>query len=336
VLRDLESAARRLRLAAGGVLVAVSGGVDSTALLHGLESQAERLGLRLAAGHVNHGLRGAGSDGDEAAVAALAERLGVPFRSTRVEPRSLREGGPSRTRPTLQEACRRLRYAALVAQADALGLAHVATAHHADDQAETVLLRLLRGTAADGLAGIPERSPDGRLVRPLLTVSRDAILAYAAEQGLAWREDPSNASPAYARSRLRHHWLPGLARDFNPGLLRSLARLAEAQQRDAEWMESLVEREAQARMRLEPDAVWIDPEGWADLPEALSLRLARRALRAAGLARDVSNIHLRRVVEFLRSGVPGRALELPGQRILAREGTGFRLAARGVRPRAAC
>ncbi len=336
MLRALESAARRLGLSEQGVLVAVSGGVDSTMLLHGLCLLAKRLELRLGVGHVNHGLRGAESDADEAFVREVATGLGLPAEVTRVEPRRLREGGPSRARPTLQEACRRVRYQALEAQAAALGLTHVATAHTADDQAETVLLRLLRGTAADGLGGIPERSPGGCLVRPLLGVSRVQIAAFAASRALVWREDPSNQSLAYARSRLRSRWLPGLASEFNPGLLRALGRLAEAQRRDAEWMEALVEQAARERFRVDDETIWIEPGGWSEVPEALARRLARWALRRAGIARDVSNIHLTRVVEFLRNAAPGRELELPGRLVLARERSRFRLGARGVRPRAAC
>ncbi len=336
MMRALEAAVVRLGLPGHGVLVAASGGVDSTVLLHGLVSLPDRLGLRVAVGHVNHGLRGDESDADEAFVVALAGRLGVPCQVSRVAPGQLRGQGPSRTRPTLQEACRRLRYEALRSQASGLGASRIATAHTADDQAETVLLRLLRGAAGDGLAGIPERSLDGLVVRPLLGVSRSEILAHAGRQGLDWREDPSNASDAYARSRLRTRWLPDLAREFNPGLLRALGRLAEAQQRDAEWMESLVEQEAQRRFRCEPDAIWIRSDHWAELPEALARRLARRALRTAGIARDVSSVHLARVVAFLRDDAPGREIELPGGLVLACESAGFRLCARGVQSRAAC
>lgn len=336
MLRALESGARRLGLPGHGVLVAVSGGVDSTALLHGLATLAPRLGLRLGAGHVNHALRGDESDADEAFVTALATGLGIPLRTRRVAPHRLREGVSSRERPTLQESCRRLRYQALAEQAAELGLSHVATAHTADDQAETVLLRVLRGSSPDGLAGIPARSPDGRIVRPLLAASRAQVLAYAAHTGISWREDPSNGSAAYARGRLRTRWLPGLASDFNPGLLRALGRLAEAQRRDAEWMESLVDQEATKRLRLDGGGLWIDPEGWGELPDALAFRLARRALRAAGIARDVSNIHLARVVQFLRDAAPGRMIELPGQLVVARERSGVRIRGRAVLPRGAC
>jgi tRNA(Ile)-lysidine synthase len=209
--------------------------------------------------------------------------------------------------------------------AEASGAGCVVTAHTADDQAETVLLRLLRGTGPDGLGGIPERSPHGRIARPLLRVSRAEVLRFASERGLAWREDRSNASPTHPRNRLRREWLPGLAGAFNPRLLRALADLAEAQRRDSEWIEVLVEREARARFAEEGAGLRIDALGWGELPEALSRRLARRALGRCGAARLVTRRHLERMDAFLRSALPGRTLELPGPLRLARDGTGFRL-----------
>ncbi|CAG0953632.1 bifunctional protein TilS/HprT [Myxococcaceae bacterium] len=326
VLRVLETSVRRLGLSGRAVLVAVSGGVDSTALLYGLASLERRLGLRLAVGHVNHGLRGADADADEALVRAHAAALGLAMEATAVRPATLREGGSSRSRPTLQEACRRLRYDALEAQACKLGCAAIATAHTADDQAETVLLRVLRGAGGDGLTGIAEQTPDGRVVRPLLDVSRAEILDFAGRRGLRWREDASNDSDEYARNRLRRRWLPGLAREFNPALLRTIARLAEAQRKDSEWMESLVDEAVKQRFEVAEDGLRIDATGFEHLPDALATRLARRALRLSGGARDVSKIHLVRVVRFLREAAPGRALELPGRLMLRRDARGFRLA----------
>jgi tRNA(Ile)-lysidine synthase len=325
-LRDaVERAALRLELAQRRLLVAVSGGIDSVALAHALRAISQRCGLELAIGHVNHGLRGAESDADQALVEALAAQLGLRALVERVAPGALRAGGPSRDRPTLQEAARELRYAALRRMADAAGAQHVVTAHTLDDQAETVLLRILRGTGPDGLGAIPERSPDGRIVRPLLAVSRAEIERFAAARGLVWREDASNASPAYARNRLRSDWLPGLARSFNPRLLRALADLAEAQRRDSEWIEAQVEREAGERLAIEDGWLRIEATGWRDLPEALSRRVARRALVACGAARLVSRRHLERMDAFLRHGLPGRAIELPGGLRLVRDRAGLRL-----------
>jgi tRNA(Ile)-lysidine synthase len=218
-----------------------------------------------------------------------------------------------------------LRYRALAVMAAELGTTCLATAHTADDQAETLLLRLLRGTGPDGLGGIPESSRDGGLVRPLLRVSRAEIERYAGDHGLSWREDRSNQSVEYTRNRLRMHWIPGLARDFNPRLLRALGDLAEAQREDTAWIEAQVEREAASRFGLEGRWLRIEAGDWRETPEALGRRLARWALVRAGAARDVSRVHLERILSFLRNGKPRTHIELPGGLRLERDRRGFRL-----------
>jgi tRNA(Ile)-lysidine synthase len=312
VVREVARAAGRLDLPGHTVVVAVSGGLDSTVLAHVLVAGALRGGFRVAIAHVHHGLRGAEADADQASVEALAGDLGVPFAAERIAPQALREGIPSRRRPTLQEAARELRYAALGRLAAGWGAERIATAHHADDQAETVLLRLLRGSGPDGLGGIPERSRDGRIVRPLLRVPRSELACYARQVGLTWREDSSNASERYTRNRLRRGWIPGLAAEFNPRLLRALADLAEAQRRDSEWIRGRVEREVRARFSDEGSWLRIDTKDWQMLPEALSRRLVRAALIRAGAGRHVERVHLERVLSFLARPSPGRRIELPG------------------------
>jgi tRNA(Ile)-lysidine synthase len=340
LMRHVSEAVDRLGLAGGELLVAVSGGIDSTALLYALHELAEEKRLKLSLGHVNHGLRGAESEADAEAVRALAGRLALPIRVVRGDPRPLREAVPSRDRPTLQEAARRVRYAALREIAGE-GVP-IATAHSADDQAETVLLRLLRGSGPDGLAGIPERSPDGCIVRPLLRVTRSEIERFAHERRLTWREDASNARLDYARNRLRHRWLPGLAREFNPRVLRAIAHLAEAQRWDSEWIGVQVEREAALRFAAEGRWLRIEAKDWDALPEALARRLVRAAVQRCGAGRLVSRVHLARMLDFLRRGRPGTRLELPGGLTLRRGSTGFRLgplpsAGRGgVDPGGAC
>jgi tRNA(Ile)-lysidine synthase len=241
----------------------------------------------------------------------------------------------------VQEAARRLRERALRRLAARLGAERIATAHTMDDQVETVLLRLLRGTGPEGLGGIAPRSADGVFVRPLLRATRADVEAYARAHGLAWREDPSNADPRYARSRLRRDWLPGLREAFNPRLLRAIAELAEAQRDEGEWIAAWVEREADRRFQPDeerPDVLRIDAKEWdaAATPDALGRRLLRTALHRMGAGRDVSRAHLDRALAFLREGRPGRRLELPGGLALARESRGFRLGRLGVSRRGPC
>jgi len=280
LIGETKRAVDALGLGGRSVLVAVSGGLDSTALAHAL--------------------------------------LGV-------EPEQLRVGRSSRERPTLQEAARTLRYRALREMAVEGDCQHIATAHNANDQAETVLLRVFRGSGPDGLGGIPERSGDGVVVRPLLRVSRAEIEAYAAQRGFSWREDRSNRSLAYARNRLRLRWLPGLAGDFNQQLLMAVGNLAEAQRRDSEWIGALVEREAATRFT--PEGGWLRTraEGWDELPDALARRLARWGLRRCGGERDTTRVHLERMLAFLRTARSGARLELPGGTRLERDREGFRL-----------
>jgi tRNA(Ile)-lysidine synthase len=328
--RAFEAQLDALGLAGVGVLVAVSGGRDSCVLLELLRRSASARALALVVAHVHHGLRGEEADRDAAHVESLARAAGVPFHLLRVDPEAPRRAGPSRTRPTLEESARDLRRAALRRLADETGCAVVATAHHAGDQAETVLLRILRGTGPDGLAGIAPRSDDGRFVRPLLAVSPERIDAWASANRLVWREDASNEDPRFRRNRVRHALLPVLASQFNPRILRALVDLAEAARGDRVWIEALVEAEAARRLRVREGGVELVIEGWAELPEPLARRVVRRALAEAGLGREVSRAAILRVLAVVRRGrAVGRdkKWELPGGFLLRRVGDHFELAA---------
>lgn len=312
LLRALSAAAEEHALRGQRILVATSGGVDSSVLLHALAALAPELGIEVAAGHVNHSLRGAESDADEAAVADLAKQLGLRFAARRVDPHALRAPGPSRARPTLQEAARRLRRDALRELALALGCVRIATAHTLDDQAETLLLRLFRGASPAGLGGIAPASADGSLVRPLLGVSRAEIERYARERGLSWREDASNRDPHYARGRLRAAGFAEIAASLNPRWLRAVGDLAEAQRKESAWIEEQVAREMQRCVRAENGVRFIVRAPFAELAEPIARRVARQLIRAEGGARDVSRQGIERSLAFLRSARTGALLDLPG------------------------
>jgi len=249
-----------------GAAVAVSGGADSLALLHALRVLAGPRRWRLAVLTVDHGLR-PGSTADAAFVADHAKSLGLPARVLTLDPADLeahRAAGP-------EGAARAARYAALWPAADDLGCRWLATGHTLDDQAETVLLQLLRGAGPDGLAGMAVRS--GRLLRPLLTVRRAETRACCAAVGLTWREDPTNAGDGPLRNRVRHRLLP-LLEELRPGATRALARTAALAADECAWLDPLV---AEARA-----ATAGDPEALARLPVALARRVVREAARQAG------------------------------------------------------
>jgi tRNA(Ile)-lysidine synthase len=327
---DLRSELTRLGVQRGRLMLAVSGGRDSMVLLDLVERVRPALDLEVVVGHVNHGLRGAASDADEQHVRLAAEAAGLAFYVRRVDPEQARTGRSSRLRPTLEEAARDLRREAMIEMADESACDWIATAHHAGDQAETVLQRILRGTGPDGLAGMSPGTAGDRWRRPLLRVLPDAIDDWAAAKGVRWREDESNADRRFTRNQLRLDVIPSLSRTFNPQLLRTLGDLAEAKRTDLEWIEALVEEAAKERIEVEPTGIRFTIDGWDSLPEALARRLVRRALVDVGLGRDISRAHLSRVLAFLRRGRRAgrdKSLELPGGMVLRRIDDCFQLAA---------
>jgi tRNA(Ile)-lysidine synthase len=271
-----DLAAKALAAAGGpapgdGVAVAVSGGADSLALLHALRVLAGPRDWRLAVLTVDHGLR-PGSAADAAFVADHAKALGLPARVLTLTPADLeahRPAGP-------EAAARAARYAALWPAADALDCHWLATGHTLDDQAETVLLQLLRGAGPDGLAGMSVRSE--RLLRPLLDVRRAQTRACCAAAGLPWREDPTNATGTPLRNRVRRQLLP-LLEDLRPGATTTLARTATLAADERAWLDPLVT--ATLATIVGPGGIALDADALADLPVALGRRVVREVARRA-------------------------------------------------------
>jgi tRNA(Ile)-lysidine synthase len=212
------------------VVVAVSSGADSVALMHLLSRLGAEQGFSLVVAHVHHGLR-AEADSEQRFVEELAAALGHPCYSSRVDVRGLaaQEGR------TLEEAGREARYRYLQHLCRELGAQRIATAHHRQDQAETVLLHVLRGSGLRGLQGMLPRR--GNLVRPLLDCTRAEIEDYLRAQGLRWCSDASNLDLRFLRNRVRHSLLPQLEREYNPALVEALAQLAELARADEQVLE---------------------------------------------------------------------------------------------------
>ncbi len=292
--RAILATARRRRLLAPGdvVLAAVSAGPDSTALVAALAVLRDAGAIsRVVALHVDHGLRPGGAE-DAACAAEACARLGVPFESVRVE---VAPGN-------VQAQARRARYAAFRGAAARAGANRIATGHTRTDQAETVLLRLLRGAGARGLAGIPPRR--GPFVRPLIDRSRAEGIAWLAELGLRWREDPTNATPRFARNRLRLALWPQLVA-LAPAGERALARAADLARDD--------ERALSARARaVAGETCGIARSTLRAEPTAVRRRIVRRLWRSAGGRADALGVkHVEAILALARKRRPGRTA-LPG------------------------
>ncbi|MFK7817435.1 MAG: tRNA lysidine(34) synthetase TilS [Planctomycetaceae bacterium] len=208
----------------GTTVVGVSGGADSIALLAGLDALREQTGLVPHVLHVNHQLRDS-ADTDANFVAEFADELGVGCEIVRADVRAI----ASEQGTGLEEAARKVRYRAFMQCAKQLGASLVAVAHHQDDQVETILHHIIRGTGLKGLEGIPRSRElcDGvTLIRPMLTISRSTILDFINEQQLGYREDETNHDNVFTRNRIRNELLPLIERDFNPQVRESLLRLS--------------------------------------------------------------------------------------------------------------
>lgn len=310
---DEPDLARRFRrhVASGGVLhrgdtvvVAVSGGVDSVVLLHLLCFVRGLSSVRLVVAHVDHAMR-PGSAGDAAWVRGLARAFGVESCVRRLDPP-----------PATEAEARRLRYAVLEEIRLEREASWVVTAHHADDQAETVLFRALRGTGLRGLRGIRERRRPG-VWRPLLPFTRDEVMAYAGDVLLGWRDDPTNTAP-YARNVLRHRILPAVEASVAPSARRALAALARsATENEAAWA-SLLPGLLEAVDARDRQGEWsVDRGALTSLHEGVRTRILRHLARRLGTVPGAAGT--RSAVEFTSSGESGGRVPLGGGLELRRE-----------------
>jgi tRNA(Ile)-lysidine synthase len=247
--------------------------------------------------------------------AELCRRLGVEFRSgtADVRARAASEHGG------IEQAARRARYEFLRSVRRERSAAAIAVAHTRDDQAETVLLRLLRGSGRRGLAGMRSRAAE--LIRPLLAVSRADVLAHLRARGLAWREDPTNADRTLLRNRVRHELLPYLEERFNPRLREVLARTASLLADEADLLSASAASALTGALRAGADGVVLDRATLAAMPPALARIVLRQVLEPAGGLRGVSAAHVERILALARSRAPRvLRLPLPGREVVFRAG----------------
>jgi len=261
------------------VWVACSGGPDSIALLQLLKALEEPLRLRLGVLHYDHGLRGRSSQADLQFVRRTARQLKLPFYSAKAV--NLRKSAKAK-KQSLEEAAREERYAFFIRTAKKMGVKKIALGHTRDDQAETVLMRLIRGTGLRGLAGIRrELKMSGvTFVRPLLDFTKEDLLAWLSTERIPFRVDASNATDIYERNKIRHLFLPWLKREVHPRVTETLARLADAAEEENDLMQTLEEsawkhlKAAQRGSKLS-----LDRRAFQVIHPALQFRLLDRALK---------------------------------------------------------
>ena len=301
----------------GVVLVAVSGGPDSMALLAAVAEEAPRRGAAIAAGHVDHGWRGERSAADARFVERWCARHGIPFHLRRAD-------GPPPSGRSREDAARELRYALLAEMREAVGADAIATAHTRDDAAETLLLAAFRGRPLGALSGIRRDRSDG-VRRPFRDVSRAAVIRYLRERRIPWRRDATNDDVAFDRNWVRRRILPALRRRFGEPVVGNLAASAEALSRDREWIESAFAREILPAIAAGPAGASADAGVLAALPAAALRRaLLAMAERAGG---SLTRFELLELEARVREGKPFRFQA--GRRIDFRAGRG-RVSARAV------
>ena len=288
------------------VVVALSGGPDSVALLDSLNRAGRKTGLNVVAAHLDHTLR-PDSGHDARFCEELCDRLKVRLRlgQARASERALRDGG-------VEEAARLIRYSFLRRVAREENALAIVLGHTLDDQAETVLMRLIRGSGALGLSAM--RAWDGELLRPLLDVTRGAVLAHLSAHRLPCRLDPTNNDTTFLRNRIRHELLPRIARDFNPNIAEALGRTARTL---AEEHAALREVAAQLLDRATApsvDGAALELPVLKQAPTGLAKTALREALRRFGGLRSVSFVHIEGLWNLVVQGRGGASLPLPGGR----------------------
>ncbi|MDD5093967.1 MAG: tRNA lysidine(34) synthetase TilS [Dehalococcoidia bacterium] len=298
--------------APGPLVVGVSGGADSVCLLHILAQLQDELGLNLHVAHLNHRLRGEESDGDARYVAELAQKLAL---SVIIEERDVSSYQVEK-RISLEEAAREVRYAFFSRVAKSVGADAVAVGHTADDQAETILMHLIRGTGMAGLRGMQplfrRHLPGGslRVIRPLLEVTRQQTEAYCSQCNLSPRIDSSNLSPKYLRNRIRSELMP-ILQGYNSNIRENLTRTARIVVADMDQIDATVSQLWESVASERPDGIALDNKAFAGLSLSLKRYLLRSVLeKLLGELRDIEEVHIESLLEAMEHPA-GKKLFLP-------------------------
>ena len=300
--------AHRMLAAGDSVLMAVSGGADSTALAKVLDTLSSEYSLRLGIAHLNHSLRSEASECDAVFVAEFARQLNIPFYVQKISVLAFQQ----RAQLSLEEAARKIRYQFLSETAVKYAFTKIATGHHSNDNAELVLMNLMRGSGPLGLSGMtPGR--DHKIVRPLIGLKRSEILAYAAEKKIPFVTDDSNTDLTIRRNRIRHHLIPELEKSYNPRIIDTLNRLGTILRAEEQWIEDALNNAFKQCISFrEPGLIRINIGRLTSLATAAKRRIIRRAILF--IKKDLRRItlaHVDAVLALIESESGVGSLDLP-------------------------
>lgn len=307
------------------VLLAVSGGIDSTALLYVMAGlKAEKiLNTDFVCAHINHQLRGSQADLDKDFVIAQATKLKFAIITRRLDVHRFAR----RNKLSIETAARTLRIESLLDIAKANNCSRIATGHQKNDNVETVLQRLIRGTGFRGLGGIwPKRSFADNIsfVRPLLCVTREEIVQYLKERNLKWQVDSTNADCNYRRNYIRHRLLPALQQQCNSSIVEQLSRLAESACKFYRLVCDCADKAWPELTKFDGSEVRVDLKKFASQAKPVKVEIIRRSLSIIGSGeKDLTQKHFRRISQLAQQNISGRKIELPGGFVVHREYAGL-------------
>jgi tRNA(Ile)-lysidine synthase len=303
-------------LAAGEhVVIAVSGGADSTALLLCLHSLAPELHLTITVAHLNHRIRGIEGDADEEFVRCMSADLGIPFVSEIIEVKEQ----AALAKQNLEQLARQIRYDFLQRTARSVGAQRIAIGHTLNDQAETAIFRIIRGSGIEGLTAI-HPVIDGQIIRPLLECSRNSIIEYLKQRGSGYREDSTNKDLRYSRNRIRQELIPYLQRAFNPRLVETIARETSLARETWDLIESQAKKAFENLHHSIDGGIALKTKEVLKLHPALQKQVLRHALRQClGSLRGITSIHIDTLLSLCRECQSGARTSLPHNSMAVRQ-----------------
>lgn len=290
------------------ILIAVSGGPDSVALLYALHHLSSCLSLKLGVAHVNHQLRAEYAEMDEQFVQSLAQQIDVPFYLKKCDVRHYAKTN----RLSLEDAARKVRYDFFSNTLKKNGYSRVATAHHLDDNAELILMNLIRGSGKSGISGIPPIRQK-IIIRPLIQVSRKEIMAFLSENKLPYRLDQTNQDLSFTRNRIRHRLIPELQSCYNPKIMEAVNRMSSIIQPEEEWIENMVDHETSRLIVSSCDqSIQISISGFIEKPMPLQRRIARKITqKVKGNLQKITLRHIDEILLLLSKAIDNSQLHLP-------------------------